>query len=107
MRFTCPYCHSAARLTPNPAHDRRADAPRYVLACSGCSRTVVARAPTPPLGSDRVRPRSDRSESRATSVSAPSRAARLSGATAVGTPPGGRFAAPARQPQGRANLTRG
>ena len=68
MRFTCPYCHCAARLTPNPARDRRADVPRYVLNCSGCSRTVVGRAPTPPHRGTAVRPRSDQREPRAIAV---------------------------------------
>jgi hypothetical protein len=43
MRITCPFCHSPARLTPNPAHAERLTLPLYVLQCSGCARTTVRR----------------------------------------------------------------
>ena len=46
MRITCPFCHSAARLSPNPAHAEHHALPIYVLACSGCDRTNVRREPT-------------------------------------------------------------
>ncbi|SDK30074.1 hypothetical protein E3T54_08790 [Cryobacterium sp. Sr8] len=45
MRITCPYCHSQANLTPNPAHADRISLPLYLLACSGCDRTSVRRDP--------------------------------------------------------------
>jgi hypothetical protein len=45
MRITCPFCHSAARLTPNPAHAEHMTLPVYVLTCSGCDRTSVRRDP--------------------------------------------------------------
>jgi hypothetical protein len=41
MRISCPYCHSVARLTPNPAHNERNSLPVYLLKCSGCNRTGV------------------------------------------------------------------
>ena len=41
MRITCPFCHSEATLSPNPAHDERGSLPRYLLRCSGCARTSV------------------------------------------------------------------
>lgn len=41
MRITCPFCHSEATLSPNPAHDERGSLPRYLLRCSGCVRTSV------------------------------------------------------------------
>ena len=43
MRITCPFCHSTARLTPNPAHAAHRALPVYVLTCSGCDRTNVRR----------------------------------------------------------------
>ena len=45
MRITCPYCHSQANLTPNPAHAERISLPLYLLKCSGCDRTSVRRDP--------------------------------------------------------------
>lgn len=41
MRITCPYCHSEAALSPNPAHRAQASLPVYVLTCSGCAHTSV------------------------------------------------------------------
>jgi len=45
MTFTCPYCHSEARLTPNPAHAQRASLPLYLITCTGCARTHVSEVP--------------------------------------------------------------
>ena len=45
MRITCPFCHSTARLTPNPAHAAHHALPVYLLTCSGCDRTNVRREP--------------------------------------------------------------
>ena len=41
MRITCPYCHSEARLRPNPAPADGVTSPRYELECSGCNATSV------------------------------------------------------------------
>jgi len=45
MTFTCPYCRSQARLTPNPAHAQRASLPLYLIKCTGCERTQVSNIP--------------------------------------------------------------
>lgn len=47
MRITCPYCHSTANLSPNPAFGERMALPHYLLDCSGCSHTIVPRDPPP------------------------------------------------------------
>ncbi|MBG6056682.1 hypothetical protein RCH16_001356 [Cryobacterium sp. MP_M5] len=49
MRITCPFCHSPARLTPNPAHADRLTLPLYVLKCTGCDRTSVRRDSARPM----------------------------------------------------------
>lgn len=41
MRISCPFCHSEATLSPNPAHAERVSLPLYLLTCSGCVRTSV------------------------------------------------------------------
>ena len=41
MTLTCPFYHSRARLSPNPAHAERNSLPVYILTCSGCEHTRV------------------------------------------------------------------
>ncbi|TDW30932.1 hypothetical protein EDD25_2716 [Cryobacterium psychrophilum] len=41
MIITCPFCHSRARLSPNPAHTSLNSRPVYLLVCSDCDRTSV------------------------------------------------------------------
>ena len=43
MTFTCPYCRSQARLSPNPAYAERSSQSVYVLKCTGCDHTTVGR----------------------------------------------------------------
>ncbi|TDW31368.1 hypothetical protein EDD25_3177 [Cryobacterium psychrophilum] len=45
MTFTCPYCSSQARLSPNPAYEQRTSLPMYLLVCTGCEHTSVSRVP--------------------------------------------------------------
>lgn len=41
MNISCPFCHSVARLRPNPEADGGGIIPLYLLECSGCSATNV------------------------------------------------------------------